>query len=93
MAFLLVAEMIEFSNHVSIGDVCVIAGVVGSVAWNYFGLHRKIDHLDNRQSTTEKTLEELRRGRGLILGETSDWPNAVRRCFGFGRNGSHLNHG
>jgi hypothetical protein len=83
--------MIEFSNYVTIGDICVVGGLAAGAAWNYFGIHRKLDHLDNRQTTTENKIEKLRRGRGLILGEaTSDWPNAVRRCFGF--NGGRGHH-
>lgn len=84
--------MIEFSNHVTIGDIVVAGGIAGSLIWNYFGIHRKLDSLDSRQATTETKIEDLRRGRGLIMGETSDWPNAVRRCFGFGPNGQGRDH-
>lgn len=80
--------MVEFSYNVTIGDVCVIGGIVASVAWNYFGIHRKLDALESRQTSTENRVEDLRRGRGLILGETSDWPHAVRRCFGMTVNGA-----
>ena len=67
---------LEFSNHVTLGDVVVILGIVAAVFANYFGMRARINEL-------AKTVDELRRGRGLILGPNSDWPDAVRRCFGF----------
>lgn len=63
------------SDQVSFGDLIVAGGLVGSVIYNY-----------SIVSTTLRALrtqvEDLRRGRGLIMGENSDWPLAVRRCFG-----------
>ncbi len=80
--------MIHFSQQISVGDIFIAGGIIASVVWNYFSIHRRLDRLDDRQTTTETRIDDLRRGRGLILGEQSDWPDAVRRCFGFGANGS-----
>ena len=61
------------STSISIGDIAIMVGLVGTAAANYFGVVNKIKAVDYK-------LEELRRGRGLIL---EHWPHAVRRCFGF----------
>lgn len=45
----------------------------------------RVGKLEQVQAANDRRLEDLRRGRGLILGQDSDWPDAVRRCFGFGR--------
>lgn len=73
----------NFSTQISLGDLIMIGGLVIGVVANYFGIVRRIDGLDGRQSAAETQIDDLRRGRGLILGETSDWPDTVRRCFGF----------
>jgi hypothetical protein len=65
---------------ISIGDIFVIAGLLGSVAYNYAIVRTTL-------GTIEKQIYDMRRGRGLILGPDSDWPPQVRRCFGFGPNG------
>ena len=62
--------------QVSLGDIIVVVGfVVGGLA-NYFMLSSKVREVLYK-------VEELRRGRGLIL---EHWPYAVQRCFGY-RNG------
>lgn len=58
---------------VSLGDIAVIAGLVLAGVGNYFatvGVAKSVDY----------KVEELRRGRGLIL---RDWPVKVQRCFGY----------
>jgi hypothetical protein len=40
---------------------------------NYFGTVARVKEVDWK-------IEELRRGRGLIL---RDWPPMVKRCFGY----------
>jgi hypothetical protein len=64
---------VTIDSHISIGDLVVIIGILGSIAANYFGVLNKI-------RATDWKVEELRRGRGLIL---EHWPHAVRRCFGY----------
>lgn len=39
-----------------------------------------------RIDTIEYQVEELRKGRGLIM---EHFPPMVRRCFGYGANGHH----
>lgn len=73
----------NFSTQITLGDVIAIAVIAAGVVTNYYGIVRRLDGLDSRQTSTEKNIEDLRRGRGLILGEAGDWPLAVRRCFGF----------
>jgi len=65
-----------FRSDISIGDLAVICGMLVAAAAHYFGIKNRIDNVLN-------TVEELKRGRGLVMGATSDWPIAVRRCFGF----------
>lgn len=68
---------------VSVGEIAVILGLIGTVLANYFGVIRRIDLLAERHKNLDKQVDDIRHGRGLILGPTSDWPNAVRRCFGY----------
>jgi hypothetical protein len=58
---------------ISLGDVILGVCMFVSVIANYFAVKYAIRDLDYR-------VEELRRGRGLIL---EHWPAPVRRCFGF----------
>lgn len=60
-------------TEISIGDLAVIVGLVGTALGNYFTTR-------NMTERTDYKVEELRRGRGLIL---EHWPPAVQRCFGY----------
>lgn len=71
----------------SVGDVAVILSIAGSVAYHYFAVVRRVDRLAGRHDNLATQVDELRHGRGLVLGPTSDWPPMVRKCFGF-QNGS-----
>ena len=64
-----------FRSEISIGDISVIVIGLLSLAGYFFGIKYRLDALST-------TVEDVRRGRGLILGPNSDWPAAVRRCFG-----------
>lgn len=65
------------SPQITVGDLAVICGMLLTAAAHYWAVFFKLKNVDTK-------VEELRRGRGLILGDGSDWPDAVRRCFGFG---------
>jgi hypothetical protein len=69
--------MISYS--VSLGDLIVAGVAVGSVIYNYAVVQKRVDSISYNY-------EELRRGRGIII-EGGDWPDTVRRCFGYGRRG------
>lgn len=73
-----------FQTTVSLGDVVVLLGLAATVLTNYFGVVRRVDRISDRQKATDDKVEELRHGRGLVLGPTSDWPPMVRKCFGYG---------
>jgi hypothetical protein len=62
---------------ISVGDLCIFVGMCGAAVGNYFGTVNKVKEV-------KWMVEELRRGRGLIL---RDWPPMVKRCFGY-RNGN-----
>lgn len=72
----------------SVGDVAVILSIAGSVIYHYFSTVRRVDRLASRHDNLADQVDELRHGRGLVLGPTSDWPPMVRKCFGFQSNGS-----
>ena len=71
----------EFHPTLTIDSIVVVVGFAGTLAGQWFFLRADVKALRH-------DIENLRRGRGLIMGATSDWPDAVRRCFGFGR-GQH----
>lgn len=73
-----------FQTTITIGDIAVIFGLAGTAATSYFGVIRRIDRLVGRHDNLANQVDELRHGRGLVLGPTSDWPPMVRRCFGYG---------
>lgn len=80
------------SPTISIGDIVLVLGLFGTMAWNYFAVIRRQDRLSARHdlisqrvTNLDNRVEELRRGRGLIL---EHWPATVRRCFGFDGNGA-----
>lgn len=58
---------------VSMGDLVVAVVAVCSFAANYFVTQQRVTALEYK-------VEELRRGRGIIL---EHFPPMVRRCFGF----------
>lgn len=64
---------------VSIGDIILAVGMVASVVFNYAVNSFMIKQL-------MRDINDIRRGRGLIMGPNSDWPPQVRRCFGYGEN-------
>lgn len=82
------------SPTISLGDIALIVGLLGTMVWNYFAIIRRQDRLNarhdllsNRVTNLDGKVEELRRGRGLIL---EHWPATVRRCFGFDANGTRV---
>jgi hypothetical protein len=68
---------------ISVGDVSVIGGLVLAATVNYITTVQRV-------KATDWKVEELRRGRGLILRE---WPQKIQQCFGYisgnGRHGDH----
>ena len=71
------------SHTISFGDVAVIVTMATNVIYHYFASVRRADALEERQNQAEQKIDDLRHGRGLVLGPTSDWPPTVRRCFGY----------
>jgi hypothetical protein len=67
------------------GIAAIITLLAGGIT-GYYGIIRKVDRHETQIKHTQQDYEDLRRGRGLILGRESDWPDAVRRCFGYGRH-------
>lgn len=67
----------DISPTISVGDIAVVVGMAVAATGNYFAIANKI-------KATDWKVEELRRGRGLIL---DHWPPMVRRCFGY--DGQH----
>ena len=63
----------DIQPTVSLGDLVIACGMAAAAAANYFAVV-------NKQKATDWKVEELRRGRGLIL---EHWPPSVRRCFGY----------
>lgn len=63
----------------------MVATLFASIAYNYIAVVRRVDRIGYRQDATEKAVENMQRGRGLIL---EHWPPMVRRCFGYGANGN-----
>lgn len=74
-----------FSNTITVGDLFAGLMMVCSAIAFYFAGVRRVDAVVIKADVLEKSVEELRRGRGLILDGDSNWPDAVRRCFGYGR--------
>lgn len=72
----------------SVGDVAVIVSIAASVLYHYFAGIRRVDRLADRHERLAEQVDDLRHGRGLVLGPTSDWPQRVRNCFGYGANGN-----
>jgi hypothetical protein len=68
----------NFTPSISLDSIVTLAGFAGAIFAQH--LLMKSDIKQNK-----KDIDDLRRGRGLILGTNSDWPDAVRRCFGFGQ--------
>lgn len=81
------------SPTISIGDIVLVLGLCGTMAWNYFTVIRRQDRLaarhdllSQRVNNLDTRVDDLRRGRGLIL---EHWPAPFRRLFGFDANGVH----
>lgn len=72
----------EFQHTISFDSVIALAGFAGTLTVQWFVLRADVKEV-------KKDIDALRRGRGLILGANSDWPDAVRRCFGFGQRPRH----
>lgn len=68
----------SFQTHVTIGDVAVLVALAGNVLYFIFGVGWRIQNTDFK-------VEELRRGRGLVM---KDWPIGFQRVMGF-INGHH----
>lgn len=68
----------EFHPTVSYDSIIVVLGFAGTFVAQWFFLRWEVKEL-------RRDVEDVRRGRGLVMGQNSDWPDAVRRCFGFGR--------
>lgn len=66
------------STQISFGDIFVILGLLGSVIYNYAVYSFTLREI-------RRDIDDLKRGRGYIMGPTSDWPDLVRRCFGYGK--------
>lgn len=78
-----------FHFTISLGEVVQMTLLAGAIVAGYVRFVRKLDSLEDRTERTESTLDELRKGRGLIL---EHWPWRVRACFGFDRpNGGGIN--
>lgn len=77
---------LTFSNTVTLGDILLLIGFIGSLFANYIWIIRRIDLIASRQTATDLRVEDLRHGRGLVI-QGGDWPDAVKRCFGFSRHG------
>lgn len=71
------------TTSVSVGDIVIALGLVASVVFHY-----TVNTLTIKKMAQE--ISDLRRGRGLILGPTSDWPPRVKRCFGYYENGKDV---
>ena len=69
----------QIEDHISVGDILILIGFVGTILGNYFMLKALVREVNYK-------VEELRRGRGLIL---EHWPPSVQRCFGYMNGGSH----
>lgn len=76
-------EGITINTTISLGDVITLLTLVGVVIYNYYAIVRRIDRVTERVKHNEQSIEDLRRGRGLIL---ENWPQAMQRLLGF-RNG------
>lgn len=74
---------ITINTTVSIGDIIAIALLIGTIAYNYFAIIRRLDRISDKLKHTDQSFEDLRRGRGLIL---ESWPQAMQKVMGF-RNG------
>jgi hypothetical protein len=62
-----------FQTTVSLGDLVVCAVAIVSGAGTFFANKARVE-------SVEYKVEELRRGRGIIL---EHFPPMVRRCFGY----------
>ena len=62
------------SGTITWGDIAVIVGLLIGGTANFYAVKGMV-------SATDYKVEELRRGRGLIL---EHFPPMVRRCFGYG---------
>lgn len=69
-----------FSAQITLGDAVMVATLFVSIGYNYVAVVRRVDRVALLQDKLGEKVEDLRRGRGLIL---EHWPPMVRRCFGF----------
>ena len=74
-----------FSGQITLGDAVMVATLCISIGYNYVAVVRRVDRLGLRQDALGEKIEDLRRGRGLIL---EHWPPMVRRCFGYSSEGA-----
>lgn len=77
------AEGFSISSTISIGDIATVSLLVGTIIYNYYTIVRRVDRISERVNYNEKAIEDLKRGRGLIM---ESWPVAMQRLMGF-RNG------
>ena len=71
---------VVIDTDLSIGDLAIVGSVLFTGTANYIAIMYKV-------KATDWKVEELRRGRGLIL---KDWPPRVQACFGWiNGNGKH----
>lgn len=66
----------EFHPTISYDSIIVVLGFAGTFVAQWFFLRWEVKEL-------RRDVEDVRRGRGLVMGKNSDWPDAVRKCFGF----------
>lgn len=81
-------EGVSVNTNISLGDVLTLLTLVGVIIYNYYAIVRRIDRITERVKHNEDSIEDMRRGRGLIL-ET--WPIAMQRLMGFRNGGGYLN--
>lgn len=63
------------SPQISVGDLILVAGLLANVIYNWA-------FINNTLVMLKKEIDDLKRGRNLIMGDDSSWPLSVRRCFG-----------
>lgn len=68
---------VEFHVGISLGDVMTTAVVSLGFAKTWFSYGWRLKNV-------EEDISDIKHGRGLII-EGGNWPDAVRRCFGYGR--------
>ena len=74
------------TSNISIGDILVIVAMGASIVYNYAVYAISIKFI-------RQELADLKRGRGLILDNTSNWPTDFKALFGVNGRGEFPPHG